>query len=61
MTPHTEVWYEIQYSFAGEDDWFASGMESDSLAGARKKIAAIPVRVGIEHRVVKVTRSEETI
>ena len=32
---HTEEWYELQYSIAGAEDWYADNGRFDSLAAAK--------------------------
>ncbi len=61
MTPHTTVWYEIQYSVHGADDWFTTKATADTQEAARVKLDAFPVRQSVEYRVVKVTRVEEEV
>jgi hypothetical protein len=60
---HTEVWYEIQYSPKGENDWFASGMaaRSDTIEGARKQLRYCQAKWLHDYRIVKKTLTEEVV
>jgi hypothetical protein len=63
----TEVWYEIQHSVKGSDDWFSSGgkWHSESMRSARANIKALEsnnVLTGtFDYRIVKKTLTDEVV
>ena len=59
----TTVWYAIEYSLAGADDWFKSSSSADTLEGARIALdAAKRSWAGsLDLRMVKCTLSEEPV
>lgn len=68
MQTHLDVWYEIQWSTIGEDDWYSANTSADTIESARVKLAEhVEPKPGraplttIEFRIVKVTRTEETL
>lgn len=61
MITDTQVWYEIQYTTRGENDWFSQGKQSDTADAAREYLAGRRPMASLEYRIVKVTRTEETL
>lgn len=56
-----EIWYEIQYSIHGEDDWFSANTSADTIESARKRLTEFGTRPTIDFRIVKVSRIEELV
>ena len=59
-----EVWYEVEYSNAGEDDWFSTGSHFDNRNSAfvHLTITKINRRLhGLDYRVVKVTVTRKAV
>ncbi len=54
-----EVWYVVQWSYTGADDWFSSGIDTYSSAASARK--AIHPTEGFDHRVVKKSVIEEVV
>ena len=56
-----QIWYTIQVSRTGAEDWFAHGTETyDKLSTARRAVRASNAE-GFEYRVVRVTQTEEVV
>jgi hypothetical protein len=52
----TMIWYEIEVSAKGADDWFATNHHADTEQRIREKIAEIRrYQNGIEYRAVQKT------
>lgn len=60
---YTEVWFEIQWSKQGADDWFsASGTSADSIDSARERLAhCIKHNAEFDFRIIKKTLAEEVV
>lgn len=61
-----QVWYELEYSRAGDDDWYAaspdSGHTADTLEAMQRILARQPkVAAGFEYRAVKKTLTTEVL
>jgi hypothetical protein len=57
-----EIWYELEYSRTGENDWYRDGnITRDTLEGVRLVIAANSHVEGFEYRPVKVTVTRESV
>lgn len=58
---YTEVWYEIQVSAPGADDWFASTETADTESSIRTKQALMVAVTDGDTRIVKKTLIEEVV
>lgn len=54
-----EIWYEIQWSYRGADDWFSTASTADSIEGARKNL--LGRTPDFDYRIVKYSLSEEVV
>jgi len=61
----TDVWYAIEYSRTGADDWFPASGTFDTEASARAEMVALasvePSGHGDEYRIVRKTLTTEVI
>ena len=56
-----EVWFEIQYSRKGQDDWYASSWNADTLEAARTRTKEQSAHDGFDTRIVKITTTYEIL
>lgn len=62
MTTDTQVWFELEYSVKGANDWFAVGNTSaDTPEAINQKLTAMAGHPAYEYRAVKKTLVTETI
>lgn len=63
--PDIEVWYEVEYSNKGENDWFRTGEgKCDSVEGAKarvKRYADVRMSHGFDYRIVKEALISEVV
>lgn len=62
METNKEVWFEIQYSGQGADDWFSNGETYDKIESAQREMAELKQRrelQNFEYRIVRKTLVEE--
>lgn len=58
---YTEIWYEIQLSAPGTDDWFTSTETADTESSIRTKQALMVAVTDGDTRIVKKTLIEEVV
>lgn len=65
MDKQEQVWYELEYSHAGEDDWYASSSAKvDTEAGIRMLLDShnqLRHTLSFEYRMVRKTLSTEVV
>jgi len=57
----TEIWYEIEYSVRGANDWFSSSTSADAVYGIQRKLAEMTAQECLEFRAVKKTLTTEVL
>ena len=58
----TEVWYDVEYSIAGADDWYTSNNRADTVPAAMALMANLKsVADNLEFRVVEKTLTTAVI
>ena len=56
----TDVWFEIEYSVLGDNDWFSSADTFDSEKSAVTNLSKLAFKLsGFEFRIVKKTLTTE--
>ena len=56
----SEVWYEVEFSVAGADDWFIHS-NHDSLPTATEEAKQLKVAFGFDTRVIRVTHTKHVV
>jgi len=61
ITPTIEVWYILEYSCIGDDDWYRDGTATFDTYKTAKEAAVRGGTEGYEYRVVRQTITSEVI
>ena len=63
INDHTEVWYELQWSVKGTDDWFTTASAADTRESAKSKLTEYKLNGSpdLDYRIIKKTLTEEPL
>ena len=57
-----QVWYEVQYSLRGAENWYSSSSTADTIEGIRRKLEGFDLAQNkFEYRVVRRVLTTEVV